>query len=170
MISPTTKRNRRIEGYIRAFSAGVLCLSGLLCFACEDRIVYNQYQAIDGIYWGKDEVYYFTFRIDDAATPYNISFEVRNDNLYPYQNLWVFYSEEQPSGPLRQDTLECMLADGYGKWYGKGISLHQQGFPVRTRYLFPMKGQYTFAFRQGMRNDSIRGIQEIGLRVERAQP
>jgi gliding motility-associated lipoprotein GldH len=100
--------------------------------------------------------------------PYNITFEIRNNNLYPYQNLWIFYSEEQPVGSLLRDTMECMLADPYGKWRGDGVSLFQSGFPVRTNYHFPIKGQYTFSFRQGMRDTNLRGIQEIGLRIEQA--
>jgi gliding motility-associated lipoprotein GldH len=138
--------------------------------ACDNRIVYSQYREIDGTFWEKDETYTFTFRIDDATAPYNVSFETRNDHLYPYQNLWIFYSEQQPGGTLKRDTLECMLADEFGKWYGRGISLHQMGFPIHTRYKFPVKGEYTFAFRQGMRNDRLRGIREIGLRIERATP
>ncbi|MDR1937777.1 MAG: gliding motility lipoprotein GldH [Tannerellaceae bacterium] len=161
MRNLTTKR-------IRGIKEGILCLCFLL-LSCENRVIYNQYQGIDEFAWEKEKTYYFTFRIDDETAPYNISFEVRNNNLYPYQNLWVFYSEEQPVGPVRQDTLECMLANEFGKWHGKGISLYQSGFPVRTDYRFPLKGQYTFGFRQGMRDDTLKGIHEIGLRIERAR-
>jgi gliding motility-associated lipoprotein GldH len=131
-------------------------------------MIYNQYQIIDPVSWEKEKEYYFTFMIDDNTVPYNITFEIRNNNLYPYQNLWIFYSEEQPFGPLLRDTMECVLADDYGKWKGEGISLFQSGFPVRTNYRFPIKGQYTFSFRQGMRDNDLRGIQEIGLRIEQA--
>jgi gliding motility-associated lipoprotein GldH len=138
--------------------------------ACRDGVVYHRYQEIGKTFWGKDEVYYFTFRIEDTATPYDVMFEIRNDNLYPYQNLWVFCHETSSSAPLLQntDTLECILADEFGKWHGKGIVLHQLSFPIRTGYRFPVQGEYTFAFRQAMRNDSLRGIQEIGLSVKRS--
>jgi gliding motility-associated lipoprotein GldH len=128
--------------------------------------VYNQYQIIDPVSWGKEKEYYFTFRIDDTSVPYKITFEIRNNNLYPYQNLWIFYTEEQPIGEIRRDTLECMLADEYGKWQGEGISLFQSAFPIRDNYYFPLKGQYTFSFRQAMRDDQLQGIQEIGLLIE----
>ncbi len=145
----------------------ILFISSFL-FSCKQEAIYDQYQAIDNIAWEKDKEYYFTFHIEDNTTPYNVSFQLRNNNLYPYQNLWLFYSEEQPIGPLVRDTIECVLADEYGKWYGSGISLYQSSFPLRTNYTFPHKGQYTFSFRQGMRNDTLRGIQEIGLRIEQA--
>lgn len=85
--------------------------------------------------------------------------------MYPYQNLWLFCNEELPFGPLIRDTIECTLADEYGKWFGHGISLFQSSFPIRKQYLFPHTGQYTFSFRQGMRDDALTGIQEIGFRV-----
>ncbi|MDH6305475.1 gliding motility-associated lipoprotein GldH [Parabacteroides sp. PF5-5] len=148
----------------------LVCLISFLFSSCESNIVYNQYQAIDNVSWEKDKEYYFTFQIEDVSIPYDITFETRNNNLYPYQNLWVFLSEEQPIGSLKRDTIECLLANEYGKWVGRGISLYQSGFPVRTNYMFPNKGQYTLSFRQGMRNDALKGIQEIGLRIEKAQP
>jgi gliding motility-associated lipoprotein GldH len=168
MTSLPTKPNRKISKHPAA--APAISLLAILLLSCTGTVVYHQYQPTDGEFWGKDEVCYFTFRIHDASVPYNISFEVRSNNLYPYRNLWVFCSEEPPAGPLRRDTLECMLADEYGKWHGKGISLHQLEIPLRTRHIFPMPGQYTFAFRHAMRDDSIRGIRETGLRVERAVP
>ena len=44
----------------------------------------------------KDKEYYFTFEVKDISVPYDLTLEVRNNNLYPYQNLWLFCSEEQP--------------------------------------------------------------------------
>jgi gliding motility-associated lipoprotein GldH len=146
------------------FILGVLLLS----FSCSSPALYNQYQAINETIWEKDKVYYFTFEIEDPSNLYDIHLEIRNNNLYPYQNLWIFYSEEPPIGSLRKDTLECMLANEFGKWYGNGISLFQSSFPLRKQYKFPHAGQYTFGIRQGMRDDTLKGIQEIGLRVERS--
>lgn len=141
----------------------------LFLFSCEDAAVYESYVSI-GDKWEKEEEYYFTFTIPDTSIPYEVTLDIRNNNLYPYQNLWLFRQEEQPSGQIRRDTMECMLADDYGKWYGKGISLYQMSFPLHTRYFFPDTGTYTFSFRQGMRNDNLPGIQEIGLRIIPSAP
>ncbi|MEG0647613.1 MAG: gliding motility lipoprotein GldH [Bacteroides sp.] len=146
----------------------ILLPVGLLCFSCESGALYDQYQAIEDISWKKNKEYYFSFEVKDIAVPYNLTLEVRNNNLYPYQNLWLFYMVEQPIGPLQRDTMECVLADEFGKWHGHGISLYQSSFPIRNNYLFPHAGQYTFSFRQGMRDDALKGIQEIGFRVEAA--
>lgn len=141
----------------------------LLLSSCGGPVVFDRYQTIDGRHWEKDKEYYFTVEIDDITTPYNLTFEVRNNNLYPFQNLWIFWGEEQPSQTILKDTTECMLADDYGKWLGQGISLYQSSFPLRTEYRFPETGTYTFSFRQGMRNDELPGIQEIGLKVIKSE-
>ena len=161
MINPKTKRSRRTEGFFL-----FLCL--FCCFSCKNEMVYNHYQPIEGLLWDKGKEYRFTFRANDTTARYNISFQVRNNNFYPYQNLWIFCTETPPAGmEERRDTVECMLADEFGRWQGKGIALYQSAFPLRTHYVFPRKGSYTFSFRQAMRCDTLGGIPEIGLRIEK---
>lgn len=152
-------------------SRRISCLMLLICslfFSCADDTLYYQYQVIQDTAWEKDKVYYFTFSIEDNTRPYTITLDIRNNNKYPYQNLWLFCNEEPPIGPLMRDTIECLLADEFGKWYGHGISLYESSFPIRKNYHFPYPGQYTFSFRQGMRDSVIVGIQEIGLRIQPA--
>ena len=136
-----------------------------LLFACDQTALYNQYQVIEDTTWAKDKVYYFTFELDDVSESYDIVLDIRNNNKYRYQNLWLFCNQEPPIGALKKDTIECMLADDFGKWKGHGISLFESSFPIRRQYHFQHPGQYTFSFRQGMRDSTLIGIQEIGLRV-----
>jgi gliding motility-associated lipoprotein GldH len=117
--------------------------------------------------WNKEKEFYFTYQIQDLESLYDLSIEVRNNNWYPYQNLWLFCAEEQPVGPISRDTIECMLADDYGKWKGKGITIFHLSIPIRTNYKFEHKGQYTFNIRHGMRDDDLKGIEEIGLRLKK---
>jgi gliding motility-associated lipoprotein GldH len=159
-------RNRNISGKIKPFfRLAVMAFSMTLCLACKEEAFYQQYQLVD-LAWSKDKEYYFTYEILDNSVSYRFQVEIRNNNLYPYQNLWLFCSEEQPVGPVRCDTMECLLADDYGKWKGDGFSIYHLSVPVRTHYRFLHKGQYTFSIRHGMRDSVIRGIEEIGLRIE----
>ncbi|MDR0537462.1 MAG: gliding motility lipoprotein GldH [Tannerellaceae bacterium] len=135
--------------------------------ACENHIVYNRYQTVEAMTWGKEDAYYFTFNIDDLSVPYNVTIELRHNDFYSYRNIWLFCDEELPVGPVLRDTVEFFLSDEYGRWHGKGFSLYEAGLVMKSGYSFPYKGQYTYCFRQGMRDDRLRGIQEIGLRVEK---
>ncbi|MDR1332683.1 MAG: gliding motility lipoprotein GldH [Tannerella sp.] len=136
------------------------------CFACSQSAFYDQYQMVEGA-WEKEKEFYFTYNIDDNSAHYNLYINVRNNNFYPYQNLWLFCTEEQPVGPIRRDTVECLLADDFGKWFGTGISIFHLTIPIRMGYAFPHKGQYTFCIRQGMRDSRLKGIEEIGLTIEK---
>ncbi|MDH6359035.1 gliding motility lipoprotein GldH [Parabacteroides sp. PF5-9] len=147
----------------------IACLSLVAFSSCIESALYEQYQAIENQSWEKNKEYYFTFSVEDISVPYDLFLEVRNTNLYPYQNLWVFSQQELPIGSIQKDTIECMLADDFGKWFGKGISIFQMNFPIRSNYYFPNKGQYTFSFRQGMRTDTLEGIHEIGFKVEKSR-
>jgi gliding motility-associated lipoprotein GldH len=135
-------------------------------FSCSQTTFYDQYQIVDEM-WHKEKEFYFTYAIDDIFARYNLYINVRNNNSYLYQNLWLFCSEEQPVGPVRCDTIECMLADNFGKWYGSGISIFYLRIPIRIGYSFPHKGQYTFSIKQGMRDNCLKGIEEIGLTIEK---
>ncbi|MDR1335346.1 MAG: gliding motility lipoprotein GldH [Tannerella sp.] len=158
-------RNGRTDGTRPFFRLAVVALSIALCLSCRDDVFYRQYQLVD-LEWSRDKEYYFTYEITDSSVPYRFSIEIRNNNLYPYRNLWLFCSEEQPVGPVRRDTLECLLADDYGKWLGRGFSVYHLGIPVRTHHRFQHRGQYTFSIRHGMRDATIKGIEEIGLHIE----
>lgn len=143
-----------------AWLAGV----ALLC-SCAEPPIYEQYQAVEQTVWPQDKEYYFIFQVDSPSVPVDISLRLRNNNRYPYQNLWLFVLEERPIGPVLRDTIECLLADDYGKWLGHGISLYESEIPIRKGYTFPTRGQYAITVRQGMRDSALVGIQEIGLIV-----
>lgn len=136
----------------------------LIAFAC-DQPLFEQYQAIEHDAWEKDNAYYFTFEIKDASIAYDLTLEIRNNNLYPFQNLWILGQTIYPDSTVRRDTTEFQLADEFGKWKGKGISIFQSSQPLLQRFYFPQAGQYTMGIRQGMRQDALPGIQGIGLRI-----
>ncbi|HCC53145.1 MAG TPA: gliding motility lipoprotein GldH [Porphyromonadaceae bacterium] len=146
-----------------------LFIVSCFCFSCGKDTVYNQFQPIQDKAWKKQSEYYFKFEIKDHTPPYHIKIQIRNNDMYPYQNLWLLCKEEQPDGMVLKDTLECMLADDFGKWIGNGITLYQSEFSLRTDYHFPDTGTYTLNIRHGMRDDVLKGIEDIGLFIEKAK-
>ena len=146
--------------------AGAMFLPG-----CSPEPVYEQYMEVPGSEWHQGKEFHFVFDITDTGIPYDITFQIRNTNRYPYQNLWLFVLEEKPVGDISQDTVEYFLADDYGKWLGKGISVYESSLPVRSNYRFPHEGRYAFVIRHGMRDTTLTGVQEIGMIVRPcAQP
>jgi gliding motility-associated lipoprotein GldH len=106
--------------------------------------------------------------LKDASIPYDISLQLRNSDFYPYQNIWIIFAELHPTAETAvNDTIEYRLADASGKWTGNGITLFQNRFPLRTDYHFPDTGQYTIGIRHGMRDDLLKGIENVGLMIEK---
>lgn len=147
----------------------IMCLLCILSFACSKKDVYVEFDSFTQSEWNKNEIAKFEVEINDTITPYDILIAVRNNDLYEYRNLWLFVRFETPYGSVRNDTLNCELADEFGKWHGQGISLYEMEFPYEQSVVFPRKGRYICSIRQGMREDTLGGISDIGIRVTRSQ-
>jgi len=147
----------------------ITIIASCFCLSCSNDIVYNKFQPIQDKVWDKQAEYFFTFDITDASVLYDISLQLRNNNMYPYQNLWVISEERHIDSIYRKDTLEFMLADDFGRWTGNGIALFQSQMILRDNYQFPDTGQYTIGIRHGMRDDKLKGIEDIGLHIEKSK-
>ena len=138
------------------------------CVSCGNDTVYNKFQPIRDKVWDKQSEYLFEYEINDSSLPYNLLLQIRNNDGYKYQNLWLLCEQRQPDGVLLIDTIECMLADDFGKWHGHGVTLFQSRVALRCRYLFPDTGKYILRLRHGMRDDRLEGIEDIGLFIEKS--
>lgn len=147
-----------------------LCATiSLIMASCSSRDVYNEYVALPNTGWGTDSLAVFRANIDNTQPPYNIWLQIRNQNNYPYSNVWFFVDVISPDGYTLRDTLECTLAMPDGTWIGSGWgSLYSLQCPYRLGSRFAEKGTYTFRIAHGMRNNDIKGIHSIGLRIETA--
>ena len=52
----------------------------------------------------------------------NVFFYLRNNNDYPFSNIFLIASLKSNQKVYETDTLEYMMADNKGKWLGKGYS------------------------------------------------
>jgi gliding motility-associated lipoprotein GldH len=60
------------------------------------------------------------------------------------------------------------LADYDGKWLGSGISdVKFNRFLFQKGVRFPQKGRYFFEIEQAMRVKDLKGIVDIGIRLEK---
>lgn len=165
----TNVRTIRTIDLMRPLKHIVYCLLACYTFvSCSKDTVFNEFQPIQNKLWDKQAVYYFNFEIKDKSIPYDVFLQLRNSNEYPYQNIWIFYEEQQAETAVR-DTIEYMLADDFGKWKGNGITLFQSRIPLRNHYFFPDTGSYTISVQQGMRDNRLKGIEDIGLYVRKTK-
>jgi len=138
----------------------------LLLYGCNKEILYTDSVNIPSEIWSLDFTPEFNPAITDTTGICNIYFTIRTGTSFPYRNIWLFVNTISPSGKSITDTLQYILADEKGNWYGKGFGdIHELDLPFRTGIFFPEKGTYTFRVRQGMRNENLQGVYDLGLRI-----
>jgi gliding motility-associated lipoprotein GldH len=146
----------------RFFLVGFLLL-GLM--ACSQPEIFYEFHSFPEAVWSRNESVTFDVNIADSFARYDVFLEIRNNNDYPFRNLWLFVGLTTPDGRQRQDTINVELADVYGKWKGKGISLYT--YPARYEHNLQYfhTGVYTYTVKQGMREENLPGISDVGLKV-----
>lgn len=141
----------------------------LFLFACSNNNeFYYEFHSFESASWDESFICEFEVVIEDTVSLYDVLIEVRNNNNYPYRNLWLFVDFKTPEGKVRSDTLNCELADEFGKWYGKGLSLFDQDLPYDLAVSYPNTGTYKYSIRQGMREKELQGITDVGIKIRKA--
>ncbi len=137
--------------------------------SCDSNRVFEQYKPIPKSGWNKDSVVVFTIPVTDTLQNHNLYVDVRNDVSYSYSNLWLFIEIDQPGGKVLKDTFELSLADPTGKWLGEGMGGRKTRQVIyRRNVYFPVSGTYEIKLQQGMRETNLKGISDIGIRLEKA--
>jgi len=144
----------------------ILLVSSLFNSCDNENIYFQKYTEIENEGWNMDKPISYEFEIKNTAVIYNFSFNLRNTNDYQYSNLFVFWNLQSPDGRIKTDTSEFILAKPNGQWLGKTSS----GTVIENSMLFlkkklPVAGKYTFTFSQGMREESLNNIKDIGLKI-----
>ena len=99
-------------------------------------------QSLDGV-WNKKKELKFELNVEETS-PKNIVLVVRNNNDYPYSNLFVkAYVKAESDKNFKVDTLNYILAKPNGEWIGSGFGETKEIlFLYKNNYTFPKKGKY----------------------------
>lgn len=155
------------EKTINNVAATLLCL--VLAFTgCDRKIIYTDFVKIPEESWKIDNVISFAPVVTDTSTVNNVFITIRTGVEYPFQNIWLFVSTFSPSGKTITDTIEYLLADAKGKRIGRGFgNIKETDLIFRKEVYFPEKGTYIINIRHGMRTESLKGVYDVGLRIEK---
>ena len=138
--------------------------------ACNSDIVYENSVRVANPIWYADSVARFDIEIADTTLAYQSGILISNSGDYTYQNLWLFVTEIAPDSTIICDTIQYFLADGYGRWLGSGIgSLYTNIYYYKEDLHYSQEGVYTYEIRQGMREDELKGIVNMGMQILRKE-
>lgn len=136
--------------------------------ACDKNKVFDHYKALPEAGWHKDSLQVFELNVTNTLQTNNMYINVRNDIKYKYSNLWLFIEIESPDSTAKTDTFEIVLADPAGKWLGTGFGGIKSNQVIYKRSVnFPIPGLYKINIGHGMRSNLLKGISDIGVRVEK---
>ena len=136
--------------------------------SCDSKRFFEENKSLENGVWMNTNSPSFTVNIADTLAHYNLYLNIRNDGVYPYSNLYLFIHTTLPGGKTAIDTVECQLADPDGKWRGSGPgNLKFNRFLFQKGLVFPRKGDYCFVLEQAMRVKELKGIRDVGIRIEK---
>ncbi|NVN93890.1 MAG: gliding motility lipoprotein GldH [Bacteroidetes bacterium] len=138
-----------------------------LTVSCGKAPLVDKSMDVNETAWDVKEKLNIDVRIDDTISTFNFYVKIRNTTDYKNSNFFLFIKTTFPNGQIAIDTLECILADNQGKWFGKGNGkIKDSRILLKKNAIFPMKGKYIFEIEHAMREKVTSGIKSIGFRIE----
>lgn len=145
----------------------------LLFAACDEKRVYDEYRSTNGV-WDKKQVMGFKLPKVDTLKKYDLFVNLRGNNDYPYNNIFLIVKMEEPGGNVNVDTLEYQMAAPDGSLLGEGFSdVKESKLVYKDRYRFKFDENNKIFIKQAVRQygkvvgvEKLPGITEVGFRME----
>lgn len=159
---------------MRIKSSFLILLIAILLIACDKKRVFDEYKSV-GSAWHKDSIISFDLPELDSTQRYDLFINLRDNNNYPYNNLFLIVTLEKPNGYTKVDTLEYEMAAPDGTLLGEGFT------DIKESKLFykegvRFRGKYKVNIKQAVRESGkvpgvtqLEGITDIGLRIEKKE-
>ena len=142
-----------------------LCLS-----ACTTVDLYERTVPLPNHEWKSDYKPEFNFTITDTTALYQVFFVIRHTEKYNYNNIWVNYYYQPPNDTLHKEAREFQLATNEKGWLATGmddIYEHRNKLAPDAGKL--KAGRYKFILENIMREDPLKEVMNVGIRVEKVK-
>ena len=155
-------------------NSALLLLVMIIFSSCDKKRVFDEYKSV-GSAWHKDSIVTFNLPELDSTKRYNLFINVRDNNDYQFNNLFLIVALELPNGFTKVDTLEYQMAEPDGTLLGNGFSdLKESKLFYKENVRF--RAKYKIYIKQAVReNDKVFGVQaldgitEVGFRIEKKE-
>lgn len=141
--------------------------------SCDKNRVFDEYKSV-GNAWVKDSIVAFDFKQEDTTKLYNLFVNLRANQAYQFNNLYVIVSMERPGGLTKVDTLQYQMTNPDGSLLGEGFSdIKESKLFYKENLRFDTIGDYKVKIQQAVRQtgkiegiQALEGITEVGFRIE----
>ena len=152
--------------YLSLISLMVGCVSG------NEKLQFSSFS--NG--WPQHEEVQFRFTPEKINSPTNLFLYLRNNDDYPFANIHLITTLENPIGEKLVDTVSYTMANPEGEWLGEGLLYHESKLWFKEAYHFRVVGEHRLTIKPAMRHnehaesiDILKGITEVGLGIEQIQ-
>jgi gliding motility-associated lipoprotein GldH len=148
-----------------------LMFCALWLASCSTVDLYEETVSIPRHEWQSSFRPSFQFEIKDTTSLYKIFVILRHNEKYSFTNI---YLNLYINGPGSDTTLkvqrDLLLATAEEGWLASGMDdIYEHRIPFVEKQ--PLKaGLYTFTLEQIMREDPLKNIMDVGIRVEKEKP
>lgn len=152
----------------------LILLLAVFFFSCDKERVFDEYKSV-GSAWHKDSVVSFNIPELDSTKRYNMFINIRDNDNYKFNNLFLIVSLEMPNGFTKVDTLEYQMSEPDGTLLGEGFTdIKESKLFLKEKVRF--RGTYKVNIKQAVRETGkvpgvkeLEGITEVGLRIEKIE-
>ncbi|MBE0392096.1 gliding motility-associated lipoprotein GldH [Flavobacterium sp. 7E] len=152
----------------------LVLLITVVLFSCDKKRVFDEYKSV-GSAWHKDNIVSFDLPQLDSTKRYNMFINIRDNDNYKYNNLFLIVSLELPNGYTKIDTLEYEMAEPDGTLLGNGFTdIKESKLFYKDNVRF--RSTYKVNIKQAVRETGkvpgvteLDGITEVGLRIEKIE-
>ena len=142
----------------------VLCLA-----SCGEKYHYDAEKTITDGVWNYSDSVLFAYTITDTASRYNLYIDITHADTFASQNLYLRFNTIFPDGKRASSVLSFDFFNSKGENNGECSGGHcTLRSVIQENALFKQPGEYQLVIEQFMRQDSVPGVQSVGLMVEKS--
>jgi gliding motility-associated lipoprotein GldH len=147
----------------------------IVLISCDKKRVFDEYKTV-GNGWNKDSIVSFDLPAVDIKKQYNLFINIRDNNDYPFNNLFLIVNMEQPDKRTIVDTLEYQMANPDGSLLGEGFTDVKDNKLIYKERMKFNSGTYKIHIKQAVRQTGkvsgvvkLEGITDVGFRIEKIE-
>lgn len=150
-----------IVGWIAVLSILTLLTLGSCHYATYQKQMQTEEIPEGG--WSVRRSISFDSFVEHSRTPHTLYLYIRYNSRYAYTTLPLTVRLRSTLGWSATTTLELPLTEKPGVWSGDGYALRQQLYKISPAECPPHPGLYTIELSQATGQDSLTGIETVGV-------
>jgi gliding motility-associated lipoprotein GldH len=156
--------NKYNTKYIFGFAFYILLLS-----SCTKLNVFEKDTNIPNSEWQYSFKPSFQFNIIDTMPQYNLYVVLRHTDAYNYNNICLNMSIQAPADTTQYQRFDLQLGNDANGWEGSGMDdIWEVRKPaISAPFRFHKSGTYNFSVAQIMRENPLKHILSVGVRLEK---